>query len=86
LVLLYSFAIFFPLWYIVPRKIWQPWRDSEGKLKFVRRQNKSNCKVATFEGCLPAFARQGCQILLIQHTKMGKDITNNHKIYQMATK
>jgi hypothetical protein len=29
---------------------------------------------------------QGCQILLVQHTKTGKRYTNNHKMYQMTTK
>jgi hypothetical protein len=23
--ILWSFGIFFPLWYVVTRKIWQPW-------------------------------------------------------------
>jgi hypothetical protein len=29
---------------------------------------------------------QGCQIFLVQHSKMGKNIPNDHKIYQMAVK
>jgi hypothetical protein len=26
----WSFGIFFPFWCVVPRKIWQPWRQAVG--------------------------------------------------------
>jgi hypothetical protein len=25
--MLWSFGIFFPFWFVVPRKIWQPWLE-----------------------------------------------------------
>jgi hypothetical protein len=27
------FGIFFPFWFVVPRKIWQPWSPDAGSLK-----------------------------------------------------
>jgi hypothetical protein len=47
------------------------------------RESEQRTEVSDF--CFPGQARVA-RFLFIQHTKTGKYITNNHKIYQTATK
>jgi hypothetical protein len=42
--------IFFPFWYIVPRKIWQPCLTSLALEKFVHRLNRTFGKSGTLAG------------------------------------
>jgi hypothetical protein len=34
--IMWEFGIFFPFWYFVPRKIWQPWRRQAAKEKRLK--------------------------------------------------
>jgi hypothetical protein len=34
---LWSFATFFSFWYVVARKIWQPWKPTSGEVKKADR-------------------------------------------------
>jgi hypothetical protein len=75
------FGIFSPFWYVVPRKIWQPWTE---------------CRRHASLFCPRDSADQGCQIYLSTTYQNGKNISNDYKtfkcpqnipnIYQMATK
>jgi hypothetical protein len=85
---------FSTFWYIVPRKIWQPWprlkigsswtatQRRSGKL-VSRRKNFNALEPWWFWAMLP---NRVARFFLVLLTKTGKNITNNHKIYQMATK
>jgi hypothetical protein len=39
-----SFGIFFPSWYVAPRKIWQPWPAGivKGKVNFQQRTEEED--------------------------------------------
>jgi hypothetical protein len=81
----WSFWFIFPIWYVVSRKIWQPWaRAAAQPAATDRAANKYN---------LPTSRLQGCQIFLgttYQHgekyTKLPQNVPNGHKKYQMAVK
>jgi hypothetical protein len=46
LVFIFSFlVIFFPFWYVVPRKIWQPWPKGEKSGKFEGEAGRAGGRV-----------------------------------------
>jgi hypothetical protein len=46
--ILWSFGIFFPFWFVLPRKIWQPWYTRLFYLFFLRRSVFfENVRIAT---------------------------------------
>jgi hypothetical protein len=97
-ILLLFFGVFFPLWYFVLRKIWQPWvvASTSGKKKMSAKLER----LITFDlvrGYALTKTKQKLdrvtRIFLVQHTKMGKNIpmdpkhTNGPKnIHQLTTK
>jgi hypothetical protein len=69
------------------KSIWSPWLEHrllQGPLK-IKLEIKANPSFLCL--CIRGTSRQqGCQIFLVQHTKMGKIYQNEYKIYQMAIK
>jgi hypothetical protein len=54
--ILWLFGVFFPFWYLVPRKIWQPCSERGGR---VRMQSKKVGRSNSFQDTRPTRGQQG---------------------------
>jgi hypothetical protein len=86
------FGIFFPFWYNVPRKIWQP----RFRRPIWRHDYPTNFVGSTFR-VAPTKLRRKCKNLsgrrirvarfsLVHDTQTGKNVPNEDKKYQMEIK
>jgi hypothetical protein len=75
-----NLVYFYPLWYVVPRKIWQPWLRI-GQLG-MKNETRKNFDLAFL---IPVFLVpfRVARFFSVQHTKTGK---NDHIIYPNAKK